>query len=131
QQVAYASRSHAYFRDVYLQPLLSCPKSLQARNLRVQIDVLPLGVESGCLQFVDAVEESFDKARDSPIPISVITPIVGGENGRYGDGLDPLAICKQVWIIGRVDGGRKIVVLKFRVVTEGQEFKPRLPTAFE
>src|SRR5205823_6570216 len=124
-----ASRSQSYFRGVHVQPLLGCAKPLQAGNLGVQVDVLPLGVESGCLQLVDAAEEMVDKTRHAPIPVRVVAPVVGGENGRYGDSFDPFAICEEVWIVRRVDGGGKIVVLKFRVVTNGQEFESRIPSA--
>ena len=93
---------------------LGCSKPLQAGNLGVQIDVFPFGVKSGCLQFVDAAEEIFDKTCHSLISDGVCSPIVGGENGWHGDGFDPFSICKEVWIICRVDGGGKVIVLKFR-----------------
>ena len=72
QQVADASRSHAYFCGVHVQPLLRGLKPLQARHFRVQIEVLPLGVKANGLQFVDAAEQVLNKPSYSPVTVRLV-----------------------------------------------------------
>ena len=73
-------------RGLSVQPLLGRRKALQARHLRVQVDVLPLGVETRPLQLTQPAEQVVRQPGDALVAIRRLRPVERCQDRRNRDG---------------------------------------------
>src|SRR5262249_16400675 len=73
---------------VLVKPFLGRWEALQARDIGVQVDVLPLRVKPGALQRGKTVEQIVGQAGDPLVAIRGTIPVECRKDGRHGYGLD-------------------------------------------
>ena len=86
-----------------IKPFLRWPEALETRHLGAQVDLLPLRIEAGGLQSLEATEQVIYEARHAPVSVGLLRPVVGHKDGGDGDHRDPLTLRHQARIIRRVD----------------------------
>src|SRR5436190_378976 len=90
QRGGHASWPHAQFWRTRVKPLLCGAETCQARDLGSEIDVLPLGVESGRMKLALAIEQTVDKTRHAPIAVGFRIPVISNQDGRRRNRVDAL-----------------------------------------
>ncbi len=69
------------FRPADDQAFLRWPEALETRHLGAQVDLLPLRIEAGGLQSLEATEQVIYEARHAPVSVGLFRSLFGTKLG--------------------------------------------------